>query len=65
MGFFGKLMDKLTSTARPEPGTTVLGIEELKQRILTVNRPTAPFTIQPGTNEGADFVAEWKIVDSQ
>jgi hypothetical protein len=34
-------------------------------RLLALNRPTAPFRIVEGAAEGADLVAEWKIVDAQ
>jgi hypothetical protein len=61
MGF----LDKLTSTKRPEPGTTVCSRDEVRQRILSVNRPTAPFQIVDGADEGVDLIAEWKIVDAQ
>lgn len=61
MGIF----DFLTSTKKPKPGTPVLGADEVRQRILEVNRPTAPFQITDGTAEGVDLIAEWKIVDAQ
>lgn len=40
-------------------------VEEVKIRLLALNRPTAPFRIIEGASEGVDLVAEWKIVDAQ
>ena len=36
----------------------------MKNRLLELNRPSAPFRIVEGEAEGADLVAEWKIVDA-
>jgi len=60
-----KLLDFLTSTRRPETGTTVRSEEEVRAAILAVNRPTAPFKIRDGGAERVDLIAEWKIVDAQ
>ena len=57
--------DKLTSTRRPEEGTAVCSKEEVLERILAVNRESAPFRIIDGAEEGVDLIAEWKIVDAQ
>lgn len=38
---------------------------ELRGRLLSLNRPTAPWHIIDGTGEGVDLIAEWKIVDAQ
>jgi hypothetical protein len=59
------LLDWLTSTKRPEAGATVCSKDELRQRILGVNRPSAPFRIVDGGAEGVDLIAEWKIVDAE
>ena len=56
MGIFGK---------KPAIASTVLTVEELRTRLLALNRPTAPYQIRDGTPEGVDLVAEWKIVDAQ
>lgn len=42
-----------------------LGSAAVKERILAVNRDTAPFRITDGAAEGMDLVAEWKIVDAE
>lgn len=41
--------------------------QEVLNSLLALNRPTAPYVIRPaipGEEEGADLVAEWKIVDA-
>lgn len=59
------LLDWLTSTKRPAPGTATCSPDEVRERILALNRPTAPFRIVDGAEEGVDLIAEWKIVDAQ
>jgi len=60
-----KLWDKLTSTRRPDEGVVALPAAEVRERILALNRPTAPFQIIDGRDEGVDLIAEWKIVDAR
>lgn len=59
------LLDWLTSTKRPEAGTRACSADEVRERILAVNRPTAPFRIVDGGDEGVDLIVEWKIVDAE
>jgi len=59
-----RLLDFLTSTKRPPAGTKVLSPQEVRDAILSVNRPTAPYQISGGEAEGVDLIAEWKIVDA-
>lgn len=59
------IVDFFTSTKRPLANTPILPVDQLKQRILSLNRPTAPYQIIDGISEGADLIAEWKIVDAQ
>jgi hypothetical protein len=61
MGF----LDFFTSTRKPEAGVPVLSADQVKQKLLAVNRPTAPFRIVDGASEGVDVIAEWKVVDAQ
>jgi hypothetical protein len=61
MGFF----DFLTSNKRPSSGTPVLSEQEVRARLMGLNRPTAPYQIMDGTAESVDLIAEWKIVDAQ
>lgn len=49
---------------KPDKNTPVLSAEQVIQRILQVNRDTAPFKIIDGKSEGVDLIAEWKIVDA-
>src|ERR671910_2397635 len=59
------LLDILTGTKRPTAGTTVCSPEELRNRLLGLNRETAPWRVVDGAAAGVDLVAEWKIVDAQ
>lgn len=56
MGLFGK---------KPDKNMPVLSADEVKQRLLTLNRETAPYRIIDGSSEKADLIAEWKIVDAK
>jgi hypothetical protein len=58
------LFDFLTSTKRPPAGAPVLSPDEVRKRLLSVNRPTAPYHIIDGASEGVDVIAEWKVVDA-
>ncbi len=58
-------LDALTGTKKPEAGVPVLPQEELRARLLGLNRPTAPYQIIDGAAENVDLIAEWKIVDAQ
>lgn len=59
------LRDWLTSTKRPEAGVASCSADEVRQRILALNRETAPYRIVDGRDQGVDLIAEWKIVDAQ
>ena len=59
------LLDWLTGTKRPEAGVATCSAQEVRERILAINRPTAPFQIIDGADEGVDLIAEWRIVDAQ
>ncbi len=56
MGLFGK---------KPVSNTPALSVEEFRTRLMTLNRPTAPYQITDGKAESVDLIAEWKIVDAQ
>lgn len=58
------LFDFLTSTKRPPPGTAVLSAQTLRDKLLGINRTTAPFQVIDGAPERVDLIAEWKIVDA-
>ena len=57
--------DFLTGTKRPAAGTPVLPAPGVRDRLLGLNRPTAPWQILDGAAEKVDLIAEWKIVDAQ
>ena len=56
MGWFGKKADK---------NVPALSAQEVKDRILALNRESAPYRIMDGTPENVDLIAEWKIVDAK
>ena len=60
MGF----LDFLTSTKRPATGTAVLPADEVRKRLLAINRPTAPYQVVDGASDYVDVIAEWKIIDA-
>jgi hypothetical protein len=60
MGFF----DMFTGRKAPPAGTPRQDAAELRAAFLALNRDTAPFTLREGGPEGADLVAEWRIVDA-
>jgi hypothetical protein len=55
------LFDFFTGTKRPQAGTPVLSGQQVRERLLALNRPTAPWHIVDGANEGVDAVAEWRF----
>ena len=46
-------------------GTPVLSAQEVRDKILALNRPSAPYEIVDGASEKVDLIAEWKIVDAK
>jgi hypothetical protein len=59
------LLDFLTSTKRPAAGTPVRSEQEVRDALLGLNRPTAPYRLVDGRSEKVDLIAEWRIVDAQ
>jgi hypothetical protein len=55
----------VASFAGSARGAEVLTAAAVKERILGVNRQTAPFRIVDGALHKVDLVAEWKIVDAE
>ena len=45
--------------------TPALSVEEVRERLLALNRETAPYQIIDGAAEKVDLIAEWKIVDAK
>jgi hypothetical protein len=50
---------------KPNKNTPVLSKDEVRQRLLALNRETAPYQIIDGAAESVDLIAEWKIVDAK
>ena len=50
---------------KPNKDTPVLPAGEVRQRLLALNRETAPYQIIEGAAENVDLIAEWKIVDAR
>ena len=59
------LFDWLTGSKAPPAGVARQPVDELRRRLLAVNRESAPFTVRDGAPEGVDLVAEWNIVDAR
>ena len=60
-----RLLDFFTSTRRPAAGTPSISADELRERLMALNRPSAPYVLHDGQDEHVDVIAEWKIVDAQ
>lgn len=58
------LFDKLTGTKKPDEGVPVQSVDDLRAGLLALNRDTAPYVVRAATDEKADMVAEWRIVDA-
>ena len=58
------LFDFFTGRKAPAPGTAQADPAELRAAFLALNRESAPFVVREGGPEGADLVAEWRIVDA-
>ena len=59
------LFDFITGTKAPPKGGRRIPASELRQRLLGLNRDTAPWQVRDGTPEGVDLVAEWRVVDAR
>ncbi len=59
------LFDFLSGTKRPAAGTPTCSAQELRDKLLGLNRPTAPYQLLDGSGEKVDLIAEWKIVDAR
>lgn len=50
---------------KSDENTPILSADEVRQRLLTLNRETAPYQIIDGAAQNVDLIAEWKIVDAK
>lgn len=57
------LFDRLTGTKRPADGVAPRTAAEVHAALLGLNRPDVPYVVRDGHEEGADLVAEWRILD--
>ncbi|MFF7392760.1 hypothetical protein ACFZAE_30490 [Streptomyces scabiei] len=57
------LFDKLTGTKRPIDGVAPRSVTEIQAALLGLNSPEVPYVIRDGRAEGADLIAEWRIMD--
>jgi hypothetical protein len=58
-----RLLDFLIGMKKSAAGIPVKPSTELREALLTVNRPALPFIVRDGSPEKVDLVAEWHIVD--
>ena len=59
------MLDFLTSTKRPPAGTPVRSPQDLLNKLMSLNRPTAPYRLIDGKSENVDLIAEWRIVEAE
>ncbi|MFF0080708.1 hypothetical protein ACFYR1_13560 [Streptomyces canus] len=57
------LFDKLTGTKRPADGVPPLSAEEVRAALLGLNSADVPYVVRDGRDEGADLVAEWRLLE--
>jgi hypothetical protein len=59
------LLDFLTATKHAPAGVSPLPQQEVRARLLSLNRSTAPYRLIDGGAERVDLIAEWKIEDPE
>jgi hypothetical protein len=59
------IFDKLKGTREPDPGVAPVSADDMRNALLALNRPTAPWQVRDGQPESVDLVAEWLIVDAK
>ncbi|RDG36474.1 hypothetical protein [Streptomyces corynorhini] len=57
------LFDKLTGTRRPTGGAAPRSADEVREALLSLNSAAVPYIIRDGREEGADLVAEWRVME--
>ncbi len=60
-----KKIEPATAPTHPHEPGTVQSEDILRDMLMALNRPTAPYRIIDGAAENVDLIAEWKIVDAQ
>ena len=59
------LFDFISGTKAPPKGVARVSSAELRERLLGLNRDTAPWQVRDGAAEGVDLVAEWRVADAR
>jgi hypothetical protein len=59
------LLDFITGSKSAPAGVARQPKAALRDALLALNRPTAPWHVRDGAPEGVDLVAEWLIVDAK
>lgn len=57
------LFDKLTGTKRPVSGVAPRSTEGVHAALLGLNGPEVPYVVRDGAPEGADLMAEWRMME--
>ncbi|MFI7012090.1 hypothetical protein [Streptomyces sp. NPDC050145] len=57
------LFDKLTGTKRPEDGVAPRPADQVRAALLGLNGDDVPYVVRDGRAEGADLVAEWRVLE--
>ena len=60
-----KKIEPATEPTHPHEPATIQSENILRDMLMALNRPTAPYQIIDGASENVDLIAEWKIVDAQ
>ena len=60
-----KKIEPATVPTHPHEPGTMQSENILRDMLMALNRPTAPFQIIDGAAKNVDLIAEWKIVDAQ
>jgi len=50
---------------KPDKNVALLSADDVRRRLLALNRDTAPYQIIDGASKNVDLIAEWKIVDAK
>lgn len=60
-----KKNEPITKPTHPHEPGTIQSESILRDMLMALNRPTAPYRIIDGEADNVDLIAEWKIVDTQ
>ena len=60
-----KKIEPTTEPTHPHEPGTIQSDSILRDMLMALNRPTAPYRIIDGAADKVDLIAEWKIVDAQ